>query len=51
MKTTITIEIDEEDLTITEENCPGFYFKISNDLPSMAYEVAEHLTEYLLDEH
>lgn len=50
MKTVITLEIDDNQLTISEEGCTGETFTISNDMPAMARDIADHLTDYLLYE-
>lgn len=47
MKTTITIEVEDNQLTISEENCCGETYQISENLPAMIDDVCEHLHDYL----
>lgn len=47
MKTTITIEVEDNQLTISEENCCGENYTISENQPQMIDEICEHLHDYL----
>lgn len=47
MKTYITIEIEDNKLTISEENCCGENYTISENQPVMIDEICEHLHDYL----
>ena len=47
MKTKITIEIENNELWIVEENCVKENYTISENLPEMIDEVCEHLHDYL----
>lgn len=50
MKTVITLEIDDNELAISEKNATGVRCQISNDVPGMVHEICDHLRNYLLYE-
>lgn len=52
MKTTITIDIDGEDMTISEKGCTGVKYKLRDEgRYDMILAISGKLISYLLDEH